>query len=191
MQRILVPIDMEKCPVEVFELINSFARQPEVAVILLHVRSLNIMAPDNRVYEELDQEARCHLERLARKHLRANICTRVQLRAGNPAKEILAEAAAQEADLIIMSAPPRSFWKRFFCRMVAPTVRNVAREAVCGVLVVVPETDFDSQHAWGRRFAPSGARWEYRRHDPDTASPGITAATDLSTPSEQEDRFAA
>ena len=64
----MVPIDTTKCRPEVFGRVNAFADRPDVTVILLHVLNLNIVAPENRIYEELAQIARWHLERLAREY---------------------------------------------------------------------------------------------------------------------------
>src|ERR1035441_624672 len=91
---ILFPVDVARCPLEVFELVNGLAKRPEVTVILLHVVNLNILAPENRVYEELGQEAQWYLERLANKHVHPLASTITRVRIGNPAEEILAEAKA-------------------------------------------------------------------------------------------------
>jgi len=64
-ERVLLPLDIRKCPLEIFPLVEGIARRPEVTVILLHVMHLNIVAPDNRLYREVELEARRHLERLA------------------------------------------------------------------------------------------------------------------------------
>ena len=68
-ERILLPIDTAKCPLEIFAVANGFACRPEVRVILLHVVNLNIVAPENRVYEELGREVYSHLDRLAQRYI--------------------------------------------------------------------------------------------------------------------------
>ena len=88
-KRILVPIDIARCPLEVFDRVNAFAAQPGVTVILLHVVTLSIAAPDNRVFEELGREAGWYLERLARKHVHPNASTLIHVRTGKAADEIL------------------------------------------------------------------------------------------------------
>jgi nucleotide-binding universal stress UspA family protein len=111
-QRILLPIDTAQCPMEVFAAVNGFACRPEVTVILLHVVNLNIVAPENRVYEELGREVYSHLCRLADKYIHPFASTAVRVRAGHPEEEILAEAAEQKADLIILPNWGPSLWAR-------------------------------------------------------------------------------
>ena len=93
-ERILLPLDIRKCPLEVFSVANGFARHPGATVILLHVVTLNIAAPEKRVYEELGRDAHWYLERLARGCLHPGVATTIRVRVGKPAEEILAEAAA-------------------------------------------------------------------------------------------------
>ena len=64
-ERILLPLDIRRCPLEIFSVVEGFSKRPGVTLILLHVVHLNIVAPDNRVYEELALEAQGYLERLA------------------------------------------------------------------------------------------------------------------------------
>jgi nucleotide-binding universal stress UspA family protein len=156
-ERILLPVDLAKCPLEAFELVNGFAKPPEVAVILLHVLNLNIMAPENRVYEELAREAYSHLDRLAQQYLHPFASTAIRVRAGQPDEEILAEAAEQKADLIILpSWGPScwgqlvSFWKRQSAAPLSRRIRKIVREAACPVFIADVKTRFDCQKAWGR-----------------------------------------
>ena len=44
-ERILLPLDIRKWPVEVFSVVNGLANHPGVSVILLHVVTLSITAP--------------------------------------------------------------------------------------------------------------------------------------------------
>jgi nucleotide-binding universal stress UspA family protein len=156
-ERILLPIDVTKCPLEVFELVNGFAKRPEVTVILLHVLNLNIMAPENRVYEELGREAYSHLDRLAQQYIHPLATTAIRVRAGQPDEEILAEAAEQRADLVILpSWGPSwwgqvvSFWKRQPATALSRRIRKIVRESTCAVFIANAQTRFDCQKAWGR-----------------------------------------
>jgi len=150
-ERILVPIDIARCPLEVFARVNAFAARPGVTVILLHVVTLNIAAPDNRVFEELAREAGGCLEQLARKHVHPDASTRIHVRTGKPAEEILAEAKAENVDLIILPTFGGSLWKRgasFWQRLVAPIfpgtiVARLARRTRCPLLVMHAETRFN------------------------------------------------
>ena len=169
-ERILLPIDVAKCPVEVFEAVHGLANRPEVTVILLHVVTLNILAPENRVYEELYREAHSHLERLARLYLPPIASTLIRVRFGNPAQLILAEARAESADLIVMPAcgPSlwdrlASLWKRSAGRLLCPIARQVIQQATCGVFLLTTRTRFNCRQAWGgpgraiQRAAEAGA----------------------------------
>ena len=157
-QRILVPIDIARCPLEVFDRVNAFAGRPGVTVILLHVVTLNIAAPDNRLFEGLGREVGWHLERLARKHVHPNASTLIHVRIGKPADEILAEAKAENVDLIVLPTFGGSLWKRgvsFWKRLVAPIfpgviVEKLARNAPCTLFFMHAESRFNCEERWGR-----------------------------------------
>ena len=182
-ERILLPVDVTRCPLEVFELVNGLAQRPEVTVVLLHVVNLNILTPENRVYEELGQEAQWYLENLAKKHIHPMASTITHVRAGKPAEEILAEAKAQSVDLIILPTYGPSFWNRLmslWTNVCIPPVSTLAgkviREAACGVFVVLAKTRLNCQKAWGRpvnhRNDQSSA--PARPISPAYASPGVS-----------------
>lgn len=156
-ERILLPVDVARCPLEVFDLVNGFAKRPEVAVILLHVVNPDIVAPENRVYEERGQEARWYLGRLAEKHIHPGASTVTHVRMGKPAEEILAEAKAESVDLIILPTYGPSFWNRLkglWRNVCIPPLSTLAekliREATCGVFVVLAKTRLNCERAWGR-----------------------------------------
>jgi nucleotide-binding universal stress UspA family protein len=154
-ERILVPIDTERCHPEVFSRVNAFGSRPGVTIILLHVLKLNIAAADNGVYEKLAQEAHWHLEQLARQFLHPDISALLRVRVGKPVEEILAEAEAEAVDLIILpvsskscrKGPPslanRLSWTRF-----TGTSQRLVRLALCPLLVLPAETSFDCHEHW-------------------------------------------
>ena len=111
-QKLLLPIDVAKCPLEVFEVVKGLARRAETTVVLLHVVTLNILAPENRVYEELHAEALSYLQRLAHLHLAPEATPVFRVRFGSAAEAILEEARAENVDLIILPAPAGSVWTR-------------------------------------------------------------------------------
>jgi nucleotide-binding universal stress UspA family protein len=150
LERILLPLDIRKWPVEVFSVANSFAKQPGVTVTLLHVVTLNIAAPEKGVYEQLGREAHWHLERLARKCLRPGVAAITRVRFGKPAEEILAEAVAGNIDLIVLAAKPPSFWSRFFAPILPRVVERVIREATCGVFMTTATKGFNCEKLCGR-----------------------------------------
>ena len=156
-ERILVPINITKCRPEVFELANSFARRAEVTVTLLHVVHLNIVAPENRVYEEFAREAEWYLGRLAKSYLHPRVSTLLRVRTGRPAEEILAEAKSDKADLIILPTGGPTFWRRLTSLWkapaspsVSPLAAKIIREAPCAVFVAGAKTRFNCERVWGR-----------------------------------------
>ena len=111
--------------------------------------------------EELAQEAHCHLEQLAGRFISPKINTVLHVRTGKPLEEILAEAKAENVDLIILpiSSPSRGkrlafSWKRFFAPAVAKTGQQLIRLAPCPVLIVHDETHFNCQDCWGSQPNP-------------------------------------
>ncbi len=150
LERILLPLDIRRCPLEVFSVVKGLAKQQGVTVTLLHVVTLNIAAPEKGVYEALGRDARWHLERLARGCLRPSVAANTRVRFGKPAEEILAEAAAGSADLIVLASKPPSFWSRFFGPLVPRVVERVIREASCGVFLTTAKKWLNCENIWGR-----------------------------------------
>ena len=160
-EKILVPLDVASCPVEVFQAVNGFTERLGVTVLLLHVVRLNIVAPERRVYEELGREADWHLKRLAGNCVNpmASILTRVRL--GKPAEEIVAVAKEDDVDLIVLPMNRGSFWKRMFAFLAPQIIQHVVREAPCGVCLVEARTRFNCEKLWGRPFIEIDAAPEY------------------------------
>jgi nucleotide-binding universal stress UspA family protein len=149
-ERILLPLDIRKCPLEIISEVNGLAKYPSATVTLLHVVTLNIAVPEKRVYEELSCDARWYLERLARGCLRPDIATIIRVRFGKVAKEILAEATAGNADLIILPCYPPSFWSRLFAPLLPQVVEQVIRRAACRVFRARAHDRFNCEEVWGR-----------------------------------------
>ena len=155
-ERILLPLDVRECPLEMFSVVEGCARRPGVTVILLHVIHLNIVALESRVYEELALEARWYLERLAKRYLPPSTSTLFHVRIGKPVEQILGEAKSEEVQLILLPTYGPSFWRRAAsvlkpgsCRMVSPSVERIIRDASCGVFVTNVKTRFDCEKEWG------------------------------------------
>ena len=158
-ERILVPIDVAKCPIEVFERVNAYAQQPGVTIILLYVVNLNIAVPENRIYDELIHEAQEHLERLAREYIRRTATVLVRVRVGRPAREIRAEAEAQKADLVVLPVFERSIQnrdgslgKRLLASVWPNTTHQLVRALPSALLIMHAHSQFNCIEHWGHRY---------------------------------------
>ena len=142
---ILLPLDVHKCPLEVFYYINQFADR-RTGVVLLHVINLNVVPPDGRVFDELSCAAEKDLKRLSEKFLNTRLCVSHRVRFGKPGDEILSEASESKADLIALTTYRNgSFWKRPFHPR---TVERVIRSAPCDVMLLHVRTRFDCDEGW-------------------------------------------
>lgn len=162
-ERILLPLDFRRCPLEIFSLVEGFSKRPEVTLTLLHVVHLNIVASDNRVYEDLALEAQGYLKRLAEQFVHPITSTVVHVRFGRPAEQILDEAKTEKVELIILPTYGPSFWSRLVsiwkpdaCGMVSALVEKIIRDCTCGVFVASVKTRFNCEKAWG--LAPESKR---------------------------------
>jgi len=167
-ERILLPLDVRRCPLEIFSLVEGFVRRAEVTCTLLHVIDLNIAAPDNRVYHEVAREARGYLERLAHKYVPPIASALLRVRFGEPAEQILEEARTGEAELIILPTYAPSLWDRLVsvwrpdvCRTASPLAEKIIREAACGVFVAGVKSRFDCEKAWGRLIRENSSAGDY------------------------------
>ncbi len=154
--RILLPLDCRRCPLEIFSLVEGFSKRPEVTLTLLHVVHLNIVAGDNQGYEELALAAQGYLERLAQQFVHPITSTVVHVRFGRPAEQILEEAKAEKVELIILPTYGPSFWSRLVsiwkpgaCRMVSALAEKIVRDCTCGVFIATVKTSFNCEMAWG------------------------------------------
>jgi len=198
-ERILVPIDTAKCRPEVFSRVNAFAGRPGVTVILLHVVHLNIVAPENRIYEDLAQTARWHLERLAREYLHPGVALVFHVRAGKPTEEIVAEAKAEDVDLMIVPASGgsaenphhRSVWKRLLGRVFPGVGEKLARVSPCPLLVVHAATCFNCQERWGHRVSDIRAALQYLEVNAAKRRPSTMTAEDSLPEKDRPRRIAA
>jgi nucleotide-binding universal stress UspA family protein len=159
-ERILLPLDVRECPLDVFPFVEGLARRPEVTLILLQVINTNI-AVDNRIHKDLALEACWYLERLAQQYVHPITATLLHARIGDPAEQILQEAEAEEVDLIILPVCEPSFWCRLVsvwkpgnCRLVPLLAERIIRDSACGVFVASTRARFDCEKAWG---------WEIRK----------------------------
>lgn len=149
-ERLLLPIDLRKCPLDVFPFANGFTKPFGGEVILLHV--LEASAPDDDVMRDA---ARLHLEHLARDFLRSSVETRQRVRVGVPHEEIFAEAAETKADLILLPVHAPSIWQKLAGTRCGSTARSVVGGAPCGVFVVDVQTRFNCLKRWSAEVSTS------------------------------------
>ena len=185
-ERILLPLDIRKWPVEVFSAANGLANHPGATVILLHVVTLSIAVPEKGVYEALARDAHSQLKRLARGCLRPGITTVTRVRFGKPAEEILSEAAADSVDLIVLPSYPLSFLSRFFGPLLPRIVERVIREAPCGVFLTTAKSRYNCEQMWGRPGSNTDAAPDPTDNDFESnTSPALLAEHALPSPSER------
>ena len=146
LDRILLPLDLEQCPAEAFNLVNRIAERAQATVVLLHVVHLNIPVPENRVFDELGREARSRLTSLASKYLDPGTRMVLRVRTGQPAEQILAAAKDEGAGLLVLMGSRPRIWSRLasFCRLktrpfLSGLARRLIREAPCSVIVLPVE----------------------------------------------------
>ena len=131
-KHILVPLDLVRGPASALVFVQQMAAETPVSVTLLHVVNLNIFPAQPAVNEQLCAESQAALRKLAKLFFGAEQATRIIVRAGQPASEIVAEAKAAGADMIVMCGPkPRRM--RFLRR---GTTQRVLSSASCPTLVL-------------------------------------------------------
>ncbi len=134
---IVLPVDLEKCALDAFSVVNRCASwRTGATVTLLHVVNLNILAPENRLYDEISASARQSLERVAREYVSPGVDVRVRVRTGNLVPEIINEARERDASLLVLPVFPLPRWKAFFAAMRPAVVEKLARSASCPIFVV-------------------------------------------------------
>ena len=156
-RKLLLPINVSKCRPAVFEVANRFTRKFQVAAILLHVVTLDLMASENRVYEELASEAELYLRRLSAQYISPNVLVLHRIRIGKAAEQILQQATDDPPDLILMSVDRAAFRKTPVSRKLglstatmSRTVTSVLKSATSDVLVLPTTGKFDCERAFGR-----------------------------------------
>lgn len=149
-ERLLLPIDLERCPFEIFQLANGLAKPFGGEVILLHV-----LDPRAAAGGTAGDMARRHLENISRDFMRSSVEARHRVRTGIPHEEIFAEAAATGADMILLPVHPPSIWKKIVGSGYGSTARKVVAGAPCRVYVVTVRTRFNCMRRWGAENSPN------------------------------------
>jgi nucleotide-binding universal stress UspA family protein len=142
-ERLLLPIDIAKCPMEVLPLANELAKPFDGTITLLHVY-------DRRRSSAMDCDIR-QAERILRRvgqQLKATVEASFRVRVGIPHEEILAEALAIQADLILLPAFAPTIWKRIVRSSGSETTRNVITGSATRVFVIDVRSPFNCLKHW-------------------------------------------
>jgi nucleotide-binding universal stress UspA family protein len=152
--RILCPIDLSDFSTRAFQHALALGRWFGADVVALHVLAPGAPAAGRAAGPEATEptpEARAPIERQLRDLIRPTPAGRklpLVVREGDPAKEILAQAASMPADLIVVSTHGRSGFERL---ALGSVTEKVMRKATCPVLVVPAEGSAASQPFTGYR----------------------------------------
>jgi nucleotide-binding universal stress UspA family protein len=149
-QRLLLPVDLAKCPLEIFPLANGFTKPFEGAITLLHVFDRRKIAAARGVSETELRRAERHLRRIGDDYLSPAVEASFRVRIGIPRDEILAEAKATNVDLILLPAFVPSVWQRLAGLAYGETARHLVVGASCSVFVVDVRTRFNCFRRWAR-----------------------------------------
>jgi nucleotide-binding universal stress UspA family protein len=155
--KLLLPIDLAKCPLEIFPMAKGFAKPHGGEIELLYVLELRSKAGKGGASEADRQRAERHLERIGRDYLWPSVKACCRVRAGIPHEEIFAEAAAARADLILLPVRSPSVWRRFVGSGHGETARRLVAGASCGVFVIDVRMCFNCFRDWQEEGSPT--RW--------------------------------
>jgi nucleotide-binding universal stress UspA family protein len=153
--RLLLPIDLAKCPLEIFPVANGFTKPFHGEVVLLHVLDRRKNGVPRDVGEIDLHRAVRHLERIGHDYLSPTVEASFRVRIGIPHEEIRAEAAATNTDLILLPTFVPPIWRRLAGFIYGETVRNLAVGAPCRVFVVDVRTRFNCYRRWAGEEACS------------------------------------
>jgi nucleotide-binding universal stress UspA family protein len=146
--RLLLPIDLAKCPPEIFPLANDLVPPFKGEIVLLHVLDRQSNAVPFRGSGSNFRRAEMLLERIASEYMRPVVSTSVRVRVGTPHEEILAEAAANDVDLILLPTFTPSIWRRWLGPRCAETAQNLITETSCRVFVADVRAHFNCFRRW-------------------------------------------
>lgn len=138
-KKVLCPVDFSTDSLTALDYATDFAKQNEGRLILLHVVDnplTDLYGPRGQnFYAEVEHALEKSKEMLAdAAHTHAtDVPYEIVVKRGNPSEEIIDLAAAQQADLIVMSTHGRTGPQRLVIGSVA---EKVVRTALCPVFTV-------------------------------------------------------
>jgi hypothetical protein len=154
--RLLLPIDLAKCPMDIFPLANGFTKPFEGKIILLYVLDPKLNR-HRHLSREVDlRQAERHLVRIGQ-HLNSTVEACFRTRIGIPHEEIFAEASAAQADLILLPLFTPSIWSRVVGSRYGETARNVMAGSSTRVFVVDVRSRLNCLRHWARE--ESSGKW--------------------------------
>jgi nucleotide-binding universal stress UspA family protein len=130
---ILVPLDLLHGKTDILLYLQQMALEVPFCATLLYVVEMNIAPPDERLYRELREEADARLRQLSRIFLGHEDAARRCVRFGRPDEQIIDQAGANPAELIIMSRSRPRRWRQL---LRSHTVERVLKFAPCPTLVL-------------------------------------------------------
>jgi nucleotide-binding universal stress UspA family protein len=148
--RLLLPIDLAKCPPEIFPLANSIVPPFTGEIVLLHVLDRRTNAVPFRGSGTNFRRAEQILDRIGNEFVRSTVGVSVRVRIGAPHEEILAEASANDVDLILLPTFTPSLWRKMLGPRCGETARSVVSEASCRLLVADVRSHFNCFRRWPR-----------------------------------------
>jgi nucleotide-binding universal stress UspA family protein len=131
-KRILVPITLPNSSFETVLFAKKMADEFSASVTLLNVVSLNIVETLS-VYDEVCLESEKALRRIGKLFFGGVSDVSVSVRVGKAHEQIVAAAKSGLCELIVLSTPKPSLWKRL---LGLGTVKAVVRAAPCPTLVL-------------------------------------------------------
>lgn len=141
LKSILVPVDFSPPSEKALHYALSFADQFGASLVLLYVVEPAIYPVElgyipvdiETLYRTMDEGARERLRALAEKHIPRNLRTQIEVRIGQPHREIASAAKELNVDLIIIATHGHTGLKHTF---LGSTAERVVRHAPCPVLTV-------------------------------------------------------
>jgi nucleotide-binding universal stress UspA family protein len=133
-ERILVPLDLNRLSEAKLPYAEAQARAFNAEIILLHV--LPPERPNDETISPHEAQARTYLEVMTARLRSEGIAAQPLLRSGQPADVIVQEIEAQRADLLILGSNVRRGLTRLLLGSIAEAI--IAR-ATCPILLIRPE----------------------------------------------------
>jgi len=150
--RILVPTDFSPNARTAFHYAVSIGEKYGAELLIMHiVQDLALVLPDavmptplpTPATEQLIDTSKGMLEQFLKDEDTKGLTIRLDVRIGSPFHEIVAYAAEQKADLIVMGSHGRSALAHMFMGSVA---EKVVRKARCAVLTVQHQFEEEEKH---------------------------------------------